>query len=357
MMRASMAALQMASPTARRLAAAIHAVLTLEDYEAPQGATSATITATVSHPVYGTPLVITLDNGATIIIEVGATSGVSTAFSIEPGGEPFVVAVESVSGGTYTSLDTSDTATVTPGEEVEPVLTYFGSSIQSVSGSIPKADLLAFVPEGVDPSLVVVDCEAVGGGAGGIATGISGTASNGGAPGKVEVLRVAYEDLPEKVSFFIGAGGPSGTTYGREGGETRIAGIVTAGTSGWDSVTPKDRPTGPGAGSQDYTNTSELRRGGHSNASIPSLMLEGGSGASNTTPGHGRDATTPFQHGSGGSAVGGSTPGGNGGWPGGGGGRGHPFYGGGAGGGGVVRFHVYAYVPAEPQEEEGDDEG
>lgn len=323
----------------------VHAVLTLADHEALQGATSATITATVSHPVYGTPLVITLDNEATITIQVDATSDVSTAFSIEPGGEPFDVAVESVSGGTYTSLDISDTCTVTPGQPVEMVRVYKGSIVKDASGSFPKSDLLAI--SGTTGALTEVECEAVGGGASGVGTTVT-TPSSGGTPGKVAMETVLYADLPDTIQFTVGAGGTNATTSSQPGGATEINGIVTAAASGTAIASPKDRPIGPGQGGTIASEDPEVRRGGRSNASIPELMLEGGISASVSAIGNGLDATTPFQHGSGGAAASVNGQSSRGGWPGGGGGRGWAGgpYRGGLGGAGAARFHVYAWEPA-----------
>ena len=92
--------------------------ITLGDVTVDEGTGTATISATVSNAVTGTPLVITLDNSATITIAVGGTSGVSTAFAVQGDdpyvdGESYTVAIDGTSGGNYEALDTSDTATVT----------------------------------------------------------------------------------------------------------------------------------------------------------------------------------------------------------------------------------------------------
>ena len=92
--------------------------ITLSDTTVNEGDGTATIDATVDHAVTDSPLVITLDNGATITIDVGDTTGTSTPFSIQ-GDDPYVdydsydVGISSTSGGNYENLVTTDTAKVT----------------------------------------------------------------------------------------------------------------------------------------------------------------------------------------------------------------------------------------------------
>ncbi|WP_193771659.1 immunoglobulin-like domain-containing protein, partial [Mesorhizobium sp. M2E.F.Ca.ET.219.01.1.1] len=63
--------------------------ITLDDVSVNEGAGTATITAHVANAVTGSDLVISLDNGASVTIAVGATSGVSTAFAVQ-GDDPYV---------------------------------------------------------------------------------------------------------------------------------------------------------------------------------------------------------------------------------------------------------------------------
>jgi len=93
-------------------------VVTLSDVTVNEGDGTAIITGSVENPVTGSPLVITLNNGAaTITIDVGETTGTSTPFSIQ-GDDPYVdaetitVNVTGTSGGEFSSLDTSDTGTI-----------------------------------------------------------------------------------------------------------------------------------------------------------------------------------------------------------------------------------------------------
>ncbi|SFP61976.1 Calx-beta domain-containing protein, partial [Mesorhizobium sp. NFR06] len=98
--------------------------ITLDDVSVNEGAGTATITAHVANAVTGTPLVINLDNGASVTIAVGATSGVSTAFAVQ-GDDPYVdsqsyqVGVSGTSGGNFEALDTTDKATVTVHDTID----------------------------------------------------------------------------------------------------------------------------------------------------------------------------------------------------------------------------------------------
>jgi hypothetical protein len=255
----------------------------------------------------------------------------------------------SYAGGDFASLDISDTCVITPGQPVELVRVYKGSVAKSTSGTLEKEGLLTL--SGTTAALTEVDCEAVGGGASGYATS-SNTATLGGAPGEVALVSASYADLPDVVSFTIGAGGArTSKSPPNVGGMTTIEGIVSAAGAGIDDLSPIDRPTGPGQGAV-LRGTSDFPSrgsGGASNASIAELRLEGGyfvGGGWRQPAFDGNSASTPFQHGSGGGS--GSWGGGNGGWPGGGGGigtLGSSTADAGAGGAGAARFHVYAWEP------------
>src|SRR4029453_3280204 len=78
----------------------------------------------VSNMVTETPLVITLSNGATVTIPVGATSAASTAFAVQgddpyADGESYAVSISGTSGGDYEALDTTDTALVTVNDTID----------------------------------------------------------------------------------------------------------------------------------------------------------------------------------------------------------------------------------------------
>ncbi|MCW8964524.1 MAG: hypothetical protein OQL16_12065, partial [Gammaproteobacteria bacterium] len=98
--------------------------ITLGDIIAVEGG-SATIDATVGTPVAGSNLVITLDNGATITITVGNTTGTSTSFTVANTEDPYVdagsytVGISGTSGGNFTALDTTDTALVSVGDTTD----------------------------------------------------------------------------------------------------------------------------------------------------------------------------------------------------------------------------------------------
>ncbi|WP_157910882.1 beta strand repeat-containing protein [Vulcanococcus limneticus] len=92
-----------------------------------QEGNTATITATVDNAPQ-TDLTIQLDNGATVTILAGQTSGVSTAFTInnvedvykDP--SSFSVAIAETSGGNYENLNTSSTATVSVNDTINTTL-------------------------------------------------------------------------------------------------------------------------------------------------------------------------------------------------------------------------------------------
>ncbi|WP_273149904.1 DUF5801 repeats-in-toxin domain-containing protein [Methylophaga thiooxydans] len=101
-------------------------VIILNDVTVNEGDGTATITGSVENPVTGTPLVITLDNGAIITIPVGATSADSTPFVVQGDdvfidGEDYTVGVTGTTGGDFSSLDTSDTSTVTINDTIDDV--------------------------------------------------------------------------------------------------------------------------------------------------------------------------------------------------------------------------------------------
>ncbi|WP_211343724.1 beta strand repeat-containing protein, partial [Neptunomonas concharum] len=89
--------------------------VTLEATPAVEEGGTITYTATVDNAPEDTPLVITLDNGATITIPVGGTTGSVDVTApddvyVDPDSD-IVVGISSTTGGNYENLDTTDTAT------------------------------------------------------------------------------------------------------------------------------------------------------------------------------------------------------------------------------------------------------
>jgi hypothetical protein len=339
MMRASLARLGMQSRGALAGSSApapVYAVLTLDDSDPPDGVLVASVHASLSAPAIA-PLSVTLDNGTTLAFAIGATEATSGSFAVQLGGAPFVVAVESYTGGGFASLDVSDSCVVTPGQALEPVRVYKGSLVYAASGSVDKSAILAeSFMTGVDPDAVEIDFEAVGAGGAGVYGG-----GKGGRPGAVAVVTRAWADVPATVAYTVGAGGLG------DGGSTVITGLATAagGIRLATALSPKDRPTGPGQGSANPTGDNEAKRGGKANASIPELTVLGGTGGATGSSAAGHDATTPFEHGGGGAAYAQAYNAGIGGWPGGG-GAGFSSVSSGSnprGGHGAARLHIYAW--------------
>lgn len=106
--------------------AQVNAVITLEDVTVDEGTGTATITANVDSPVTGEPLIITLSNNVTITIPVNGTTGTSEPFSVQ-GDDPYIdnesyeVSVDNVTGGNFSNVDDSDTATVTINDTIDTV--------------------------------------------------------------------------------------------------------------------------------------------------------------------------------------------------------------------------------------------
>ncbi|WP_189433894.1 retention module-containing protein, partial [Alishewanella longhuensis] len=91
-------------------------VITLETPEVVVEGVSVIVTATVSNPVTGSPLVITLSNGSTITIPVGETSGAVEVSSREDdfyiqGDESLTFSISNVNGGNFEALDSSSSST------------------------------------------------------------------------------------------------------------------------------------------------------------------------------------------------------------------------------------------------------
>ncbi|MBV1790124.1 retention module-containing protein, partial [Marinobacterium sp. D7] len=139
--------------------------ITLGDVSVDEGSEGATITATVNNPVTGSPLVITLDNGATITIPVGESSGESTPFEIQGDdvyvdGESYTVAISSTDGGNYEALDSSDTATVEINDTIDTVtvkvFAVVGEELLDAS-DVAEGATATYVAHAVDPDGNIID--------------------------------------------------------------------------------------------------------------------------------------------------------------------------------------------------------
>ncbi|MBL0731034.1 immunoglobulin-like domain-containing protein [Piscinibacter sp. HJYY11] len=105
---------------------------------------SLTYTASVSAPVVGSPLVVTLSNGQTITIPVGASSASSAPFAVRAddadlqGNDTLSVTVTGTTGGAYESLVSTGTATTTVTDDSDATTATLTASAASVTegGSI-----------------------------------------------------------------------------------------------------------------------------------------------------------------------------------------------------------------------------
>ncbi|WP_438971918.1 DUF5801 repeats-in-toxin domain-containing protein, partial [Methylophaga sp.] len=128
-------------------------VLTLDDVSVNEGDGTATITGSVENPVTGSPLVITLDNGATITIPVGHSSAVSTPFPVQ-GDDPYIdaenytVEVTGTTGGNYSSLDISDDATVTISDTIDTTTVTLNDVNVAEDGTITYSASVDNAPQG-----------------------------------------------------------------------------------------------------------------------------------------------------------------------------------------------------------------
>ncbi|MFY9100667.1 hypothetical protein OZY48_06440, partial [Aliarcobacter cryaerophilus] len=136
-------------------------VITLLDPTVDEGK-QITITATVTNPPQ-TDLIITLDNGQTITISAGQTTG-STTFT-NPNSEDVYVdnstetyTITGTTGGNYVSLDTSDSSVVTIEDtETQATVTITANPVQEGSNIVftatvdadktPKTDLVISVKD------------------------------------------------------------------------------------------------------------------------------------------------------------------------------------------------------------------
>jgi Ca2+-binding RTX toxin-like protein/lipopolysaccharide export system protein LptC len=115
-------------------------------------------TATVPTAVTGTPFVVTLDNGATIVIPVGQTTG--TATIVAPGdvykGHPSVTAaITDVGGGNFDKLATDKTPVTTAVTDVDSITPVTLTASPAVAEGQPIT-YTASVPQAVTGSPLVI---------------------------------------------------------------------------------------------------------------------------------------------------------------------------------------------------------
>ena len=135
-------------------------VLTLEDVSVNEGAGTASINASLTSAPTDAPLVIALDNGATITFAIGSLTATSTAFAIQGDdvyvdGEQITVSASVQSGGTeFENLVTTDTATVTIADtQNDTVLTLEDVSVNEGAGTASINASLTSAP--TDAPLVI----------------------------------------------------------------------------------------------------------------------------------------------------------------------------------------------------------
>ncbi|MDB5799256.1 MAG: hypothetical protein JWL63_195, partial [Rhodocyclales bacterium] len=100
---------------------------------------SITYTATVSNVVTGSPLVVTLSNGQTITIPVGASTGNSTPFAVRgddvyvQGTQTLNVGISATSGGNYETLTTTSTVSTNVVDDADATSVTLTASAASVT--------------------------------------------------------------------------------------------------------------------------------------------------------------------------------------------------------------------------------
>ncbi|TGT77786.1 immunoglobulin-like domain-containing protein [Mesorhizobium sp. M2E.F.Ca.ET.166.01.1.1] len=220
--------------------------ITLDDVSVNEGAGTATITAHVANAVTGSDLVISLDNGASVTIAVGATSGVSTAFAVQ-GDDPYVdgesyqVGVSGTSGGNFEALDTSDKATVTVHDTIDTTaITLDDVSVNEGAGT---ATITAHVANAVTGSDLVISLD----------NGASVTIAVGATSGVSTAFAVQGDDpYVDGESYQVGVSGTSGGNF--EALDTSDKATVTVhDTIDTTAITLDDVSVNEGAGTATIT--------------------------------------------------------------------------------------------------------
>ncbi|MEL0630912.1 immunoglobulin-like domain-containing protein, partial [Psychromonas aquatilis] len=114
-----------------------------------------TISASVDNAPADTPLVVTLDNGETITIDVGATTG-SVTFANPNGddayvdGEELTYTIDSATGGNYEALNSDVTSTVTVSDTIDTSKVTLSSNNVEEGTDITIIATVDNAPEGTD---------------------------------------------------------------------------------------------------------------------------------------------------------------------------------------------------------------
>ncbi|QTN44676.1 retention module-containing protein [Ectopseudomonas mendocina] len=119
-----------------------------------------TVTAEVSNPVTGSPLVIDLGNNVTITIPVGQSSGSTEVDTraddaYKQGDETVTFEIVGTTGGNYENLDTTSTTTTTVSDDNDPTVITLTSSDEVTEGG--KITVTAEVSNPVTGSPLVID--------------------------------------------------------------------------------------------------------------------------------------------------------------------------------------------------------
>ncbi|MCC4117519.1 retention module-containing protein, partial [Aromatoleum toluclasticum] len=126
------------------------ATVTLGDISVFEGTGTATITATISSPVTGSDLVITLSNGAIIVIPVGSTTGTSTPFPIQ-GEDPYIdaetfpVSVVDTTGSGFSTVTPTGPATVEVHDTIDQTNSSLNVTLEAAPSLTEDGDTLTYV--------------------------------------------------------------------------------------------------------------------------------------------------------------------------------------------------------------------
>ena len=134
-------------------------ILTLTSSEEVIEGELITVTATVSNPVAGTPLVVDLGNGVSITIPVGESSGSTTVDTRDDdvyvqGTDTLTFEVEGTTGGNFDALNTDSTTSTNVVDDADPtVITLSGPEGVTEGGQITITATVGNAPQ--DTPLVI----------------------------------------------------------------------------------------------------------------------------------------------------------------------------------------------------------
>ncbi len=139
----------------------IDSVLTIADVSVNEGAGTATVTGTLNVAPINGPLVISLDNGATITFNVGETTAISTPFAVQ--GDDVYIDAENLaitatvqSGGEeFATLNVSDTATVTVNDTIDDTTVSLSVSPAQITEDATAITYTATVDNATDTAMTV----------------------------------------------------------------------------------------------------------------------------------------------------------------------------------------------------------